>query len=177
MKTLPLVQAEKSWDEFLNQAKLEAFKVEVLQDYYEHDKGPSLDAWLAGDHQKAIAIMLKDGPNQWHKDYQNRPINKIRLHVVETPYAPYIEWEIEIYKRIIIPYTGEHVSLVLREKTKRLDVPDGDFWIFDANQVVRYYYKNTKAYKADVYDANEGDDLSKFLKLKSELLKLAQPLD
>ena len=159
----------------MNEAKTEAFKVEVLQDYYALDKGPSLDAWLAGDHQQAISIMEQDGPNQWCLDYGKKTINKVRIHIVEEPYTPYIEWELEIYRRVLIPSTKEQISLVPKSTVQSLELPDGDFWIFDDKRVVRYHYKDTKTYQGDVYD--EGDDISQFLTLKTELLKLVQPIE
>ncbi len=176
MKTLSIDEAYPVWDKFLDQCKQEAFKVEVLQDYYAHDKGPSLDAWLAGDRQKSLDIIRKQGPGKWHEDYAKRSIRKIRLHIVEEPYTPYIEWEIELYKLIIIPYTGEEVSLVPQADVSNLDIPDGDFWIFDDKRVVQYRYRDTRSYEADVYDVAQGDNISRFLDLKPELLKHAKKL-
>lgn len=174
MKTLPRKQAFEVWQTLLDGARLEAFKVEVLQDYYNEDKSPSLDAWLAGDSERAVAIMKNEGPSQWHKNYAEKRVRKIRLHVVEKPFTPYIQWEIELYKNINMPFTNEEVLLVPKGKTNELDLPDGDFWIFDDKFVVLYHYRGSKVDSADIYD--ESDDVSRFLKLKKDLLSIAEPL-
>jgi len=161
---------------FIDNAKAEAFKVEVLQDYYAHDKGPSLDAWLAGDHVKSLEIIKQDGLGEWLIDYAKKPFKKTRLHIVESPHTPYIDWEIEFYKSVLVSFVGEDIGLVPKEKTTGLGVPDGDFWIIDDQKVVQFHYKDTQAYAGDAYDSVIGDDISRFLKLKTELLKLAQPI-
>ena len=174
MKTLAKAEANQTLQRFLDEAKIEAFKVEVLQDYSAIDKSPSLDAWLAGDHQKSIDIIKQDGPNQWAKDYGAKPIKKTRLHIVDEPHTPYIDWEIEIYKLILIPHAGEDIRLVPSSKVADLNVPDCDFWIVDNKRVVGFHYRDGLVYAGDVYD--EIDDISRFLELKTALLNLAQPI-
>lgn len=172
MKTLNREETIIEWDKFWNEMKDEWFKVEVLQDYSAEDIGDSFQAWLAGDREKSLELMKKDaGSNEWVKMSSATPAKKIRIHIVEEPYSPYLLWEIEHYKSVNIPLVKEEVYLVKREVVKDLDIPDGDFMIFDNKRVVRNYYTpEGKVYKADFY--YEDDDISKFLDLKTEISKV-----
>lgn len=174
MKTLPREPAFELLDQWWNDMREEWFKVEVLQNYYGEDKGPSLDAWLAGDEEKSIGLMSKldKRTEAWISSLRKSPAVKRRFHVVETPYTPYVEWEIELYKNFNIPLGGEIVHSVPAEKVKHLNIPNGDVMIFDRKRVARNHY-NAEGFceSIDFYDVNEADDISPFLKLREELPK------
>ena len=172
MKTLNREEGILEWQKFWDEMKNEWFKVEVLQDYSVEDMGDSLQAWFAGNRKKSLELMKKDaGSNEWVKMSNATPAKKIRIHIVDKPYSPYLLWEIEYYKLVNIPLAGEEIYLVQREAVKDLDIPDGDFMIFDNKQVVRNYYTSEgKCNKADFY--YEDDDIRKFLDLKTEISKV-----
>ncbi len=176
MITLPISEEERQgiFNQFLHATRHGAFKTEVLQDYYELDACPSLDAWLAGEHKKSLELMLADGPNEWQLAYGQLQVKKTRVHVVERPYSPYIEWEIEGYKRVLAQATGEDIRLVDQDELGQRWLPDGDFWIFDDDRVIQYHYEGTHTVSADVYDT--GDDISKFLELRESLIAKSKPL-
>lgn len=157
----------------------EWFKVELLQDYGGEDDTPSLQAWLKGDKEKSLELLDKwaaDPNDPWVEDIQKKSdVRKTRIHVVEYPYTPYLEWEVEVYKRRNIPVAKENIYLVAKDKVKYLKLPNGDFCIFDRKRVARNYYDpKGKAYQVDYYE--ESDDISQFLKFREELLKLAKPV-
>lgn len=177
MITLPRGKYTKLWNKFWGETKKEWFKVEVLQDYSYEDSGPSLKAWLKGDKEKAIRLMMeKIDSNEWVKMAGKKPFKKIRIHIVEKPYTPYLEWEIEAYKKVNIPLAGEKVYLVNKNKILDLELPDGDFMIFDQKRVVKNYYdKSGKCYKMDFYE--ENDNIGKFLFLREKLIqRVRKPL-
>ena len=172
MKTLNKKQAGPEWEKFWNGLKKEWFKVEVLQDYSGTDMNDSLRAWLSGNHKSSIKLLMKDAENpEWVKMGNDTPAKKIRYHIVDKPYSPYLSWEIEHYKLINVPLLKENIYLIERKSVKDLDIPDGDFMIFDNKRVVRNYYTSKgKMSKADFY--YEGDDIGKFLDLKNKILKI-----
>ncbi|MEX1997491.1 MAG: DUF6879 family protein [Candidatus Andersenbacteria bacterium] len=173
MKTLEREKSFKLWDQWWNEMQDEWFKIEVLQDYSGEDKGPSLDAWLTGDKEKSIQLMVDDYNKEWVKMCQKSPAAKRRFHVVRKPYTPYLEWEIELYKRVNIPLAGEIVHLVPAEKVEHLNIPDGDVMIFDQKRVARAYYTpEGKVEKMDFYEKST-DDISSFLHIRAELPKHA----
>ena len=177
MITLPRGKYTKLWNKFWGETKKEWFKVEVLQDYSYEDSGPSLKAWLKGDKEKSIRLMMeKIDSNEWVKMAGKKPFKKIRIHIVEKPYTPYLEWEIEAYKHINIPLVKEEVYLIDKNNVLDLELPDGDFMIFDQKRVVRNYYdKSGKAYQMDFY--NEGEDIGQFLFLRKKLIqRVRKPL-
>ena len=175
MKTLPREEGSKKWDDFWNSLKEEWFKVEVLQDYSGEDHGESLSLWLEGKKEESMAVLMKQDNQEWKKALEDtKDAKKIRLHVVERPLTAYLEWEVEVYKRQNIPL-GEEVYLVEKTDVIHLEIPDGDFMLFDNKKAIKNTYDKTgKCYQYDFYD--EGNDISKFLHLKSELIRFAQPL-
>lgn len=177
MQTLPRKEAFKLWNQWWNEMKEEWFKVEVLQDYSGEDKGASLGAWLAGDKEKSIELMGKDeGMQEWVAMCQKSPAKKRRFHIAEKPYTPYLEWEIELYKRVTIPLGGEHVHLIPKEKVLRLNIPEGDVMIFDYTRVVRNRYTKEGLVESMEFYEQGKDDISSFLVLREELLKDAVPV-
>ena len=139
MKTLPRKEALEFWNQWWEELEEEWFKIEVLQDYYGMDNGPSLDAWLVGEKEKSIKLM-PDYAKEWIEMCQRSPAKKRRFHIMETPYTPYIEWEIELYKKVNIPLAREEVFLISKEKVAHLNIPDGDIMIWDSKRVARNYY-------------------------------------
>lgn len=178
MKILEREEGFKKFSEFWDAMQSEWFKVEVLQDYTGEDDNPSLREWLAGNHQKAIELLRnKNVPEALNDEISGKSnVKKIRIHVVETPFSPYLEWEIEHYKNINIPIWGESIYLLPKEKVANLAIPDGDFAIFDNKRVIKFSYSSDgKVTGADVYE--EGDDISHFLDLKENLFKLVERLN
>jgi len=172
MITLTRSRALKEWDKFWDQTKKEWFKVEMLQDYSSEDVGPSLNAWLSGHKKKSIQLMLVDkNEREWAEQTKKASFKKIRIHIVQKPYTPYLEWEIEHYKNLNIPLGGEEVYLIDRKDVKDLNLPDGDFVIFDKISVVRNYYNSKgKVYKMDFYEKKRNDDIDEFLTIREKLL-------
>lgn len=173
MKNLPRIEAITLWDQWFTETKEEWFKVEVLQDYTPEDDGPSLEAWLAGDRKKALELMAKEASQaSWTKQFQESPARKRRFHIVEEPYTAYLQWEIEWYKHVNIPLASEEVFLVPKKNIRHLDIPAGDFKIFDGKRVVvNHYTAQGLVESMDFYEA--GDDISHFLALREELPKHA----
>lgn len=173
MKTLQEEQAFKLWDKWWSEMQGEWFKLEVLQDYSGEDSGPSLEAWLAGRKEKSINLMAGE-MEEWISMCQKSSVVKRRYHVIREPHTPYIEWEIESYKKVNVPLAGELVYLIPETKVKNLDVPDGDVMIFDQKKVARAHYSpEGKIEKMDFYEQPE-DDISKWLQLRNSLIELGQ---
>lgn len=156
------------FDKYYQELQEEWRKVEVLQDYSVEDMDPSLQTWMEGNKEKSRQLLHEESENIID---ENPEINKSRIHVVETPYTPYLEWEIEVYKIINIPKMSETVYLVNKEEIGELNLPDGDFMIFDSKRVVRNHYKDGRMVSGDIYD--EKDDISNFLNIWDELIKVA----
>lgn len=168
MKVLPSEQGLQLWSKWWGELKEEWFKIEVLQDYSGEDQGPSLGAWLAGDREKSIRLM-PEYAEAWIAMCQKSLAKKRRFRIVEKPFSPYLEWEIELYKRVNIPLVGEEVWLVQKEDVAHLSIPDGDVMIFDFRRVVRNHYSKQGLVERMEFYEKEKDDISSFLKLREEL--------
>lgn len=176
MITLPKKEASEVWERFWNEAQEEFFKVESLQEYKEEDNS-SLEEWLRGNREKSAEVMTSEDSyiQEWVKKLRLKEgFRKIRVHIIEKPLTPYLEWEIAHYKNISIPLAGEEVWLV-----EKSDVPDyelGDFMMFDERRVTdSMYSEEGELLSMDIYD--EGEDISKFTEAKEYLLKKAYRLE
>jgi len=97
-----------------------------------------------------------------------------RIRIIEKPYTPYTEWELEFYKHVNIP-GGEQIFIVNKQDVTDLDLPSGDLMMFDTKRVAICAYDTTgRVVKQTFYD--ENDDIARFLQLKHDLLSLARPL-
>ncbi|MEK7152877.1 MAG: DUF6879 family protein [Patescibacteria group bacterium] len=176
MKTLPREKAHKLWDHYWSEMKVEWFKIEVLQDYTVEDNSPSLRAWLSGDKQTSITLLAADTRGWVEKLRQKHNQNVLmhRIRVIEKPYTPYTQWELECYKHNNIP-SGEQVLVVEKREVKDLDLPSGDLMMFDNKRIAICAYDDIgRMIQQTFYD--ENDDITKFLQLKHSLLALARPL-
>ena len=156
----------------------EWFKLEALQDYTPEDRGPSLDAWLAGNRPKALELLKTDEEPDFTKLCRQKTAQGVKLmryHVFEEPMRSYLQWEIELYKSISIPIRGERVFLVNKKDLAKIKLPIEDFMLFDTSRaIVNKYDENGLMTHATFYD--EGDDLSKFLDLKKFVVLHAKEL-
>jgi hypothetical protein len=177
MKTLSRDEAHKLWEQYWSHMKQEWFKVEVLQDYTGEDDSPSLRAWLAGDRQKSLELLAQTTHNGWREQCEQKHSQSVlmrRIRVIEKPYTPYTEWELEFYRHINVP-GGEQVFVVDKQAASNLDLPSGDLMIFDNKRAVTCTYDTTgKMIRQTFYD--ESEEISRFLQLKHDLLNLARPL-
>lgn len=177
MKTLPREEAAILFDQWWDELRSEWFKIEVLQDYSGEDDGESLQAWLSGNREKSVELMKENYNREWVKSCQekiNNGIKLIRVHIVNEPLSPYLEWEIEHYKNVNIPLCGEEVLVCKSEKLKDIQLPRGDVMIFDTQRVVKNIYTETgRMIEQTFYEK----DTQEFLHLKERILKHSLSLD
>ncbi len=177
MKKLNFKEAIQRFNEFFNSAKKEMFKTEVLQDYSAIDNGPSLRAWLEGDKEKSKELFRDDkGSQTWIKNCLKSPARITRVHIINKPLTSYLGWEIEVCYKELLKTESEKIYLVSKEKVQHIDIPDGDFWIFDNKKVVKFEYQGPKGKCVGGVIYDENDDINKFLKLKDEFMKVAEKL-
>jgi hypothetical protein len=180
MKQLTLAESLKTMDTLFKAAKQTMFKAEVLQDYTAVDDGPSLRAWLDGDSQKSRTLGRADrGLIDYREACLASPASITRVHIVEEPYTPYLEWEIAVcYKDSLLGHSAEKILLVNANKLAGLTLPAGDFWLFDDKRVLQWKYEhgNGKTVGAKLWDESQGDDIDYFRQLRKSLLDNAKPV-
>lgn len=177
MQTLNREEAEKMFERFWDEMSQEFFKIEVLQDYTGEDAGPAMDAWMAGDKERARELMREEAKEFVELGKQKSAVSKTRVHVVETPHTPYMEYELAHYRVVNVPLVGEEVYIVPKVRVSDLPIPDGDVLIFDQKRAVKFSYTLAgRMIAADIYDVADGDDISRFLSLREALLARATPV-
>jgi len=178
MKTMAADQADELWDKFWGEMSREWFKIEVLQDYTGEDDGPSLRAWLSGDQKRGLELLKTDEDPEFTRDCRQKiaeGVQLFRIHIVEEPLSPYMEWELNYYKHVSIPLRGEQVFVIGKVDLAGLNLPAGDLMIFDKRRaIVNSYDQNGLMTQANFYD--EHDDISHFLELRKVLKKYAKPV-
>lgn len=181
MRSLSLEQSLHTFNRYFDSAQQNMFKAEVLQDYTAVDDSPSLREWLAGNTQKSRELGKAALSTI---NYRNRclasPADITRVHAVEQPYTPYLEWEIAVcYTDSLVAYSAEKVLLADIRKLPGIKLPTGDFWIFDDLRVLQWEYKNGTGalVGGHAWDTQEGDNISHFQELQQKLLTVAEPLE
>lgn len=179
MKHLTLAQSLSAFQAFFSSAKHEMFKAEVLQDYTAVDDCPSLRAWLSGNKEEARKLGSADANIIAYRNACLKSPAKItRVHVVRSPFTPYLAWEIAVcYKDSLLTHNAESILLAPYKHVADLDLPDGDFWIFDNARVLQWQYTQGKTSGAFLWDIAAGDDIGYFVQLKKKLLTNAVPLE
>jgi uncharacterized protein DUF6879 len=68
--------------------------------------------------------------------------------------------------------------LVRSSQLDGFTLPAGDFWIFDSKYVLQWEYEKGrgKLIGGKVWNKDEGDNITEFLKLKDALLAIARPV-
>jgi hypothetical protein len=133
---------------------------------------------MDGNRRRSIELMEADPSPVFTKMCQDKlkqGVKLLRVHIVDTPYTPYLEWEIELYKRLSIPRRGEKVHLLNRSDAKDMDIPTGDLMIFDKKRAIVNTY-NWHGLMTHETFYNESDDITKFLELRKKLIELARPI-
>lgn len=178
MKTLPRDETESLWEQYWNEMRDEWFKLEVLQDYAAEDEGPSLESWLKGDKQRSIELMGEDSDPEFTKNCREKlkqGVKLTRIHIIEEPLSPYMQWETEFYRRVSVPLRGEEVYLINRLEIADLRLPEGDMMIFDKKRAITNTYNNRGLMTHETF-YDERDDIGQFLELRKRLIERAKPL-
>jgi hypothetical protein len=180
MEILTLDEAKTTFRTLFQSANHTMFKAEVLQDYTAVDDCPSLRAWVAGNRDEARALG-RTNPNTvaWRERCLKSPADITRVHAVQEPYTSYLEWEIDIsYKRSLIAFGAETVLLASLGNLANVQLPAGDFWIFDDQQVLQWEYEDGvgKTVGAQLWDEGRGDNIDVFRQLRETLLSVAEPV-
>ena len=156
------------------------FKAEVLQDYTAVDDCPSLRAWVRDDKDEARRLGALD---PGIIAYRNRCLTSLaditRVHVVQEPLTPYLQWEIDVcYKNSLIAYGAETVLLADAANLVDVQLPAGDFWMLDNSRVLQWQYEEGKGriVGALLWEESRGDDLSGFRHLREALLDISVPI-
>jgi hypothetical protein len=180
MKHLSLAESLEMFQTLFGSAKSEMFKAEVLQDYTAVDDSPSLRAWLAGDKKKARTLGKTDANIiAYREQCLKSPAHITRVHIVQQPLAPYLEWEIAVcYQDSLLAHRAETILLAPFEAVANLQLPTGDFWIFDDKVVLQWEYENGtgKTTGARLWSEPLGDNIEPFRHLKKVFLQVAHPL-
>ena len=150
------------------------FKFQALPEYPVDDTdfgADSLSAWLKGKHHKALALLETYRENQpyWLK----APHRKFHILVTDEVLSAHQRWTIQFEKHVAIPL-GETLYLLPRKNLQGIDLPEGDFTIWDKQRVTVNGYANGRWTHSAAYDAYEGNDIDDFTKLRQQLLQLAQ---
>jgi len=169
MKTIRGKEAGEFFEKFKRETKKKVFKLETLQYYGEDAENPSLQKWLSGSRDESSRILQKNAGEMavwWPKDPK---IRKTRVHIVEYPLSEYIQWEIEAYKYVNIPFCGEEVYLMdSKDVSDYGELSEG--WIYDDNRaIIVNYDKDGRSLEFEVY---EGDEVKPLLEIRDRLLKL-----
>ena len=172
-RTLWRAAASRRYRQYVRELRQGTFKLHALPEYPVEEMDfpvPSLAAWLQGKERKALALLKRydEDPPFWLRA-SNRHTRVVIMH--ESP-TPYIDWYLEFSRRVAIPM-GETIYTLPKKYVAATNLPDGDFTIWDDRRATVNGYVRGHWTHAMLYDADEGNEIGEFLKLKNDLLHLA----
>lgn len=179
MEKLGLKESLITFQRLFWSAAHEMFKAEVLQDY-PGDDCSSLEAWLRGNVNFARDLgRLEPSIVGYRRMCLESPADITRVHVVEQPHSEYLKWEIAVcYQDSLLAHGAESIMLVPKTAVSDLELPAGDFWIFDDTKVLQWEYgEDGRTTGALLWDESRGDDISHFRFLREALLAAAHPVE
>jgi hypothetical protein len=123
---------------FLDAARTELFRLEVLPAYDVESDGADYAAYLAGKRCPDL-----DSKRQWMDQIRSevaRGLITRRIHLVEPPLSDYLRYEFD-WGYTYNAAAGEQIRILDISQAGRPDgIPDHDFWIRDGEAAVRMHY-------------------------------------
>lgn len=175
-RTLWRAAALKRYQRYIRESQ-RVFKLQALPEYPIENIGgldmASLTAWLQGKRRKAQALMDKQRESSPYWLPRNGEV--LRIVLTDDPPTAYSQWYIAFAKRVAIPL-NETIYLLPRKNLTGIDLPPGDFAIFDKNRVAVNGYTHEQWTHSTIYeyDAGKTNDLQNLLQLQGQLIRLAR---
>jgi Family of unknown function (DUF6879)/Beta-lactamase len=170
-RTVTARTADRLTAPFSQQSKRSFFKIEALPDYPVEEIGSSGESWQAwrnGNYHHSRALLEKvQEPNS-----ATIP-NSLRILLTDDPLTAYQHWSIEFKKRVNIP-NGERPYLLPRKYLRNIELPGGDFSIWDGKRVTVNGYTNLHWTHTSIYDRDEGNDIAAFFGLRDQIIDRAR---
>lgn len=151
------------------------FKLETLQSYQVPSEQEALELFASNRRQEAVELLQRSwDSNLLWDDALRRKIRLRRVHVVDLPLSPYLEFEIETYK--LGTAKGECIGIVTTKQVEASNLKTGDFLLFDDAVVVIHHFdsKGVLLYSEIGEDPN---DVLPFVHAKDWLLTACEPLE
>jgi hypothetical protein len=178
MQDIPLAEIHDVAEELGMNATSSAFKAEVLGEYGDHALyDASLVAWRSGNLALAQHHFAELSVFQRYKNYRMAcPGTRQRIHAVTFPISDYVRFEIDVPYHSYVQEDVEEVGLADKALLGNIELPPGDFWVWDDERVLAFDYhpETLKTVRATVYES--GDDIQPFLIAKQALLQIHKPL-
>ena len=150
------------------------FRLETLQVYDAPSEREMLRAFLAGEPQPRNSV-LHDDWTAMIREHVAAGRRLRRVHVIEEPLAPYIEFELTWGYAAGVA-GGEDIRVIPVQRGQWPDgLPHKDFWMFDGAEVWRMDYDaDGQVLGAELID--DPADVTQYLTWQDLALRLAMPL-
>jgi hypothetical protein len=151
------------------------FRLQALPEYepdpmipYEQE---SIAAWNKGRSNESIRLMQKlfDLKPFW----VNPVYGQTRVVIIDDALTNYQLWQLEHWRQFALR-NGHSIFLLHRKWLADIEMPDGDFTIFDQNRVTVNGYAHARWIYTLAYNGVAGADINSFLRLQRQLLKIAR---
>jgi len=153
----------------------EFFKLETLAAYDEDSERPLLELFKAGKRGELIARLREEAAlDPLWKDAEVRHLLQRRVHLVDLPLSPYLEFEMQTYR--VNQERGEEIFLALRNDLGPAGLSLSDFLLFDAfAAVVQKHDERGRLICGELLETST--EISPLCELKAAILRVAQPFE
>lgn len=162
---------EKTHNEFFKLEALPVYQSDLeLEEYKLFHQGE-----LSRFREMTREALLQD-PGQPYQKIAERGVDFIRVHVVELPLTPYLEFEIASYE--VSLELGEKIYFISKEDAADLSLPTSlqDFLMFDES-IVHLQFLNPESGEWQYTELlDEPEEVQEFVETKKKLLEHAKPM-
>jgi|GEM_PF-1169713 hypothetical protein len=167
----PMDVLKREYPTARKEAKMEIFRLQLLDEYIVDAEKDSYSAYKNGDviryprfneNLDSLSNMKKNG------------ISVINLLVVDIPLSTYTKYAIETVYLAQLDY-GKETFMAERSTVSKLTEGIRDFWLFDNNKVIPMLYDP----KGNLVGASKpiiGDQVKEYVEIKERLLANSLPL-
>ncbi len=169
-------EKQKGFDEIWKNTRHEIFRLELLNTYLvDYEKEP-FERYKR--REKFNALEYPDFI-EWLSNIEQKVKESVRIidiQVLDLPMSEYLKFGISTGS-IFAAEKGEEFLFIERDKVKDLIFGFQDYWMFDSKIIISMDYDSEGRFIKKEYPIVRDKNLSKYIDLKNELLKVAIPMN
>jgi ERCC4-type nuclease len=156
------------------QAKQEIFRLQLLNTYNVPQEETQFRNYMNG-----IPVVLDSDTKEWLSSLNAKRkagIRNLNIIVTDLPLSDYLKFAINVYY-IDQQKAGRETLLVNRKNVDTLVSSAKDYWMFDSKKVLPVSYDAEGRFLSIEKGLVNPADITKAVRLRDELLRVAKPID
>jgi hypothetical protein len=175
-KVKPRVNSVKTFSDLWSEAKVEIFRLELLNIYSIDYEIGAFNKYKQG---KPVDVFKEvSGFNEWLSKAEQtvkRGVSIVDIQVLDLPMSDYIKFGIK-YGSLFAEQKGEKFLFIERKNVSDLIKGFSDYWMFDSSTVMLMNYDSEGHLLSRSNPIKRYSEVSRYLELKDKLLHIGIPM-